>query len=164
MPEFHEEMAEGYRFEGEVIGIGRPFVDPDAPLTDVEVGIPVRMLNRHGLIAGATGTGKTVTLQLLAEQIAAAGSPVFAADMKGDLSGVGAQGEASERIAGRAADLAHDWSARGAHVELAEETGHVSGLLQRLRDGLLVGAHVVPVVWDFGPDRRTTRQDGGACR
>ena len=56
------------------------------------------MLNRHGLIAGATGTGKTKTLQLMAEQLSAAGVPVFLADLKGDLSGLGSAGEASERV------------------------------------------------------------------
>ena len=56
------------------------------------------MLNRHGLIAGATGTGKTKTLQLMAEQLSAAGVPVFLADVKGDLSGLAVPGEASERV------------------------------------------------------------------
>ena len=51
------------------------------------------MLNRHGLVAGATGTGKTRTLQVLAEQIAANGVPVFAADIKGDLSGLAVAGD-----------------------------------------------------------------------
>ena len=57
-------------------------------LTDTHIRIPLGMLNRHGLVAGATGTGKTKTLQLLAEQLARAGVPVFAADIKGDLSGL----------------------------------------------------------------------------
>ncbi|MEZ5081348.1 MAG: helicase HerA-like domain-containing protein [Thermoleophilia bacterium] len=126
MTDFHAEMAEGYGTEAAIIGLGRPYLDADAPLTDVEVGIPLNMLNRHGLIAGATGTGKTITLQLLAEQISAAGCPVFAADMKGDLSGVGAPGTPGERISKRANQLAYDWAARGAPVELwsfSAETG-----------------------------------------
>ena len=57
------------------------------------VTLPLAMANRHGLIAGATGTGKTKSLQLLAEQFSAAGVPVFLADLKGDLSGLGAPGE-----------------------------------------------------------------------
>ena len=72
----------------------------------MEVGIPIGLLNRHGLIAGATGTGKTRTLQLIAEQISAAGCPVFAADMKGDLAGIGAAGAADDRLTGRATELA----------------------------------------------------------
>ncbi len=57
-------------------------------LGDVRIRIPLAMVNRHGLVAGATGTGKTKTLQLLAEQLSSAGVPVFAADIKGDLSGL----------------------------------------------------------------------------
>jgi DNA helicase HerA-like ATPase len=59
------------------------------------------MLNRHGLVAGATGTGKTKTLQLMAEQISAAGVPVFAADIKGDLSGIAAPGASSDKLLAR---------------------------------------------------------------
>ena len=64
--------------------------------------IPLAMVNRHGLVAGATGTGKTKTLQLMAEQLSAAGVPVMAADIKGDLSGLAEPGEASERTTSRA--------------------------------------------------------------
>src|SRR5687768_18559638 len=63
------------------------------------VGIPLSMLNRHGLIAGATGTGKTKTLQLIAEQLAANGVPVFVGDVKGDLSGIATRSE--ERRVGK---------------------------------------------------------------
>ncbi len=58
-------------------------------LAPSRVRIPLGMVNRHGLVAGATGTGKTKTLQLLAEQLSSNGVPVFAADIKGDLSGLG---------------------------------------------------------------------------
>ena len=64
------------------------------------------MMNRHGLIAGATGTGKTKTLQGLAEQLSAAGVPVVVADVKGDLSGLAAPGAASDKIAQRVQDTA----------------------------------------------------------
>ena len=123
MGDFHAEMTEGYGFDGPTIGLGRPFVDPAAPVTDVEVRIPVGLLNRHGLIAGATGTGKTKTLQLLAEQIAAAGTPVFAADMKGDLAGIGAPGEANDRVTARNTELAHAWTPGAASVELLSLSG-----------------------------------------
>ncbi len=64
-----------------------------------------RLANRHGLITGATGTGKTVSLQLLAEGLSRAGVPVFAADIKGDLSGIGAAGQASPRLLERTKQL-----------------------------------------------------------
>ena len=73
------------------------------------VRLPLAMANRHGLIAGATGTGKTKTLQLLAEQLSTAGVPVFVADLKGDVSGLGAAGEASDRVAQRAKDTGYPW-------------------------------------------------------
>jgi DNA helicase HerA-like ATPase len=65
--------------------------------------------NRHGFVAGATGTGKTVTLQSLAEQFSAAGVPVFAADVKGDLSGISRAGTASPRISERMTQLGLDF-------------------------------------------------------
>jgi DNA helicase HerA-like ATPase len=74
------------------------------------------MLNRHGLIAGATGTGRTKTLQLMAEQLSAIGVPVFAADIKGDLSGLSRPGEDSDRVRSRAEDLGVEWVPRGAEA------------------------------------------------
>jgi uncharacterized protein len=98
----------GYAFDGEVLEIGA-LVNGDA-LPEVQVRIPVSMLNRHGLVAGATGTGKTRTLQLLAEQLSSAGVPVFAADVKGDLSGVATPGAASDKLLGRTQGIGQDWS------------------------------------------------------
>src|SRR5919205_413301 len=79
---------------GSVVHGGAPH--PEAP-----VRMPLAMLNRHGLIAGATGTGKTKTLQVMAEQLSAAGVPVVLADVKGDLSGLGQPGTTGERITAR---------------------------------------------------------------
>src|SRR5687768_2653146 len=87
------------------------------------VSIPISMMNRHGLIAGATGTGKTRTLQLVAEQLSAAGVPVFVADIKGDLSGLAAPGATNERITTRAADTGYTWSASAFPVEFLSLTG-----------------------------------------
>src|SRR6476620_602990 len=88
----------GYAFEGPALELGGLMLDPDRLSPDVRVRIPLALLNRHGLIAGATGTGKTKTRQLLAEQLSAAGVPVFAADIKCDLSGLTTFGEGSEKI------------------------------------------------------------------
>ena len=62
------------------------------------VRIPLAMFNRHGLVAGATGTGKTVTLQVIAEQLSAAGVPVLMPDVKGDLTGLSVPGQPGDRI------------------------------------------------------------------
>ncbi|MEO5619014.1 MAG: helicase HerA-like domain-containing protein, partial [Candidatus Eisenbacteria bacterium] len=102
------------------------------------VTLPLGMLNRHGLIAGATGTGKTKTLQLIAEQLSSAGVPVFLADVKGDLSGLGVAGETSERVSQRAAATGHPWKPAGFPVEFLSLTGKK-------------GAQVRATVSSFGP-------------
>jgi hypothetical protein len=87
------------------------------------VTIPLGMLNRHGLIAGATGTGKTKSLQLMAEQLSAAGVPVLLADIKGDVSGIAVPGEANDKITQRAADTGFAWKPAGHPVEFLSLTG-----------------------------------------
>ncbi|GAB2180785.1 DUF853 family protein [Denitratisoma sp. agr-D3] len=83
---------------------------PIARNAAAELALPLALANRHGLIAGATGTGKTVTLQRLAEQFSRAGVPVFLADVKGDLSGLAAPGKPSDKLAARLARLGiDDW-------------------------------------------------------
>jgi len=98
----------GYGFEGQVLEMGA-LVNGDA-LADVPIRIPIAMMNRHGLVAGATGTGKTKTLQVLAEQLSAAGVPVFAADIKGDLSGIASSGVSSPKLLQRTAGIGQNWS------------------------------------------------------
>lgn len=84
---------------------------------DVPITIPLGMLNRHGLIAGATGTGKTKTLQVLAEQVAAHGVPVFAADIKGDLSGIATVGTPNEKLLARTEAIGQSWEPPTAQTE-----------------------------------------------
>jgi DNA helicase HerA-like ATPase len=90
--------------------------------------MPLSMLNRHGLVAGATGTGKTKTLQLIAEQLSSAGVPVFLADIKGDVSGMAAPGETSDRITQRAADTGTDWQPEGFPAEFLALGGLGTGV------------------------------------
>jgi DNA helicase HerA-like ATPase len=102
-------IRDGYAMEGAVLEMGA-LVNGEA-MPDVPVRIPIAMTNRHGLVAGATGTGKTKTLQVLAEQLSAAGVPVFAADIKGDLSGIAVAGSAGEKLLTRTKGIGQDWKA-----------------------------------------------------
>ncbi|GAA3537404.1 hypothetical protein AFL01nite_12100 [Aeromicrobium flavum] len=106
----------GYTFDGLALEIGA-LVENGEPRADVPVRIPFAMLNRHGLVAGATGTGKTKTLQVLAEQVSAGGVPVFAADIKGDLSGIATPGTPSEKLLARTQSIGQDWQPLAAPAE-----------------------------------------------
>ena len=85
--EFFSHIQEGYTTKGDYITMGAAMLDEEA-VTNALVKIPLKTLNRHGLIAGATGTGKTKTLQVLAENLSEKGIPVLLMDLKGDLSGL----------------------------------------------------------------------------
>ena len=101
MADFAETIATAYAVDGAALDLGRGVHD-GAVAPAAVVQLPLRMVNRHGLIAGATGTGKTTTLQDIAEQLSVAGVPVFVADVKGDLSGLAEPGEeGSEEAVGR---------------------------------------------------------------
>ncbi|MFC6013117.1 helicase HerA-like domain-containing protein, partial [Nocardia lasii] len=104
------EIAAGYVFDGPALELGTVMVDGVVD-PGARVRIPLRMMNRHGLVAGATGTGKTKTLQGIAEQLSRAGVPVVLADVKGDLSGLSAPGADTDKIRARAAETgASDWA------------------------------------------------------
>src|SRR5690606_3341039 len=123
---FKESIQKAYHFEGPSISLGaakrgnRLF--PDCP-----VRIPLSTLNRHGLIAGATGTGKTKTLQLLAEGLSESGIPVLLMDIKGDLSGLAAEAAADRpAVVTRYKQLGLEYTPRAYPVELlslSEEPG-----------------------------------------
>ncbi|MFQ6483485.1 helicase HerA-like domain-containing protein [Brachybacterium epidermidis] len=133
-----EAIRTAYGFEGARIHLGA-MLDGDEPDPSVPVNLAVSMLNRHGLIAGATGTGKTRTLQVIAEQAAHAGAAVFVADMKGDLSGIAVPGAASDKLTARAAARGQEWISRAAPVEFYSLGGQGEGVPIRT------------TVSDFGP-------------
>ena len=124
-------VAPGYVFTGDVLELGGLMLNA-TELSDTHIRIPLAMLNRHGLVAGATGTGKTKTLQLMAEQLSTLGVPVFAADIKGDLSGLGVPGAPGERIAERADSVGQQWSATGFPVEYYALGGQGTGIPLRV--------------------------------
>jgi hypothetical protein len=122
-------MAEGYGFADLSIVLGAPQLE-GKPAAPTPVRLPLAMMNRHGLVAGATGTGKTRTLQLLADQLSAAGVPVFCADMKGDLSGLSRAGTPNPKAEARAQAAGIPYSPTGNPVEFLSLTG---GSGQQLR-------------------------------
>ncbi len=124
-------VAPGYAFEGPALELGGLMLNA-SDLSDVQIRIPLGMVNRHGLVAGATGTGKTKTLQLLAEQLSTHGVPVFAADIKGDLSGLSVPGESNEKISARATSVGQDWNATGFPVEFYALGGEGTGIPLRV--------------------------------
>src|SRR4029079_6304940 len=94
------------------------------------IGVPLAMMNRHGLVAGATGTGKTKTLQLMAEALSAAGVPVFVADIKGDVAGLAAPGAPSPRIEARAKETGVNWQPAGLPIALLSLSGKLGAQLR----------------------------------
>ncbi|GAA4781734.1 helicase HerA-like domain-containing protein [Microbacterium gilvum] len=132
-----QRIRDGYAFAGETLDLGA-LVNGE-PRADVQVRIPLPMLNRHGLVAGATGTGKTRTLQGLAEQLAAKGVPVFAADIKGDLTGMASPGASSDKLLARTKAIGQEWEPEAAAVEYFA------------LGGLGTGVPVRATVTGFGP-------------
>lgn len=114
---FIQHIQSGYSFKGDALELGTALLD-GVPQPGANVRIPLKTLNRHGLIAGATGTGKTVTLQIIAEQMAAKGIPVLLMDLKGDLSGLAAAGTFNEKIEERHQAIGIPYEAKASLVEL----------------------------------------------
>jgi hypothetical protein len=111
-----KQIAAGYAVEGQALELGAVVIDGKTDPT-AQIRIPLATINRHGLVAGATGTGKTKTLQVIAEQLSAAGVPVLMADVKGDLSGLSKPGESSDKVTARAKESGDDWQATAFPVD-----------------------------------------------
>lgn len=110
-------INQGYSTKGDSIILGAAILDGDV-LPNAHVKVPLKTLNRHGLIAGATGTGKTKTIQVLSEQLSSFGIPVLMMDIKGDFSGIAMPGEALPFITERHAKINLPYSPSGFPVEL----------------------------------------------
>ena len=131
-------MEDGYALDEPAIHFGAP-MDAGEALSGVPVQVALAMLNRHGLVAGATGTGKTKTLQLMAGQLSKAGVPVFIADVKGDLTGMALPADATDaRIMERATKVGIDFQPSAHPVDLLSLSGQL-------------GAPVRATVSSFGP-------------
>ena len=137
-PDFAATVAAGYTFDSPTLALGA-LVQGEEATESAQVGIPLAMMNRHGLVAGATGTGKTRTLQLMAEGLSSVGVPVFVADIKGDLSGMAIDGEPKDFIAKRTADIGQDWTPASYPLEFYS----LGGIGQ--------GVPIRTTVTDFGP-------------
>ncbi|HYH07825.1 MAG TPA: helicase HerA-like domain-containing protein [Thermoanaerobaculia bacterium] len=165
MTSFDETFRTAYGFSEPSIEIGHVIREGSAT-GELPVRVPLRMMNRHGMIAGSTGTGKTRTLQMLAEGLSRAGVPVFLADVKGDLAGMCIPGEASERLATRAAGVGRTHTPEAFPVEFFSLTGNrgmqvratVSSfgpvLLGKVLDLTEVQQSVLAMVFKYCDDRK----------
>lgn len=163
--EFRKHIDEGYATKGDCIIMGAAMLNGDA-VTDALVKIPLKTLNRHGLIAGATGTGKTKTLQVLAENLSAKGIPVLLMDLKGDLSGLAQPSPGNAKIDERHKQIGIPFEAKSFPVEmltLSEQDGvkmraTVSEfgpvLLSRILDLSETQQSIVAVVFKYCDDNK----------
>jgi len=135
--QFIEKIQESYDPKGEFIYLGSGILDEQI-IAPARVNLALKMMNRHGLIAGATGTGKTRTLQLIAEQLSDVGVPVFMLDVKGDLSGLAEAGESNPALVERGEILERPFVPQGFPIELFSLSGK-KGIPLRIK------------ISDFGP-------------
>lgn len=162
---FDDTYKSAFGFDAPSIDIGHVLRE-GAPAAELPVRVPLRMMNRHGMIAGSTGTGKTRTLQLLAEGLSRNGVPVLLADVKGDLAGMCLPGETSERLTSRAAAVGRTHTPEPFPVEFFSLTGNrgiqlratVSSfgpvLLGKVLDLTEVQQSVLAMVFKYCDDRR----------
>ncbi len=137
LDQFTIDITNGYQFKGESIVLGAAMLDRE-PVHGLLVKAPLKMFNRHGLIAGATGTGKTKTLQVIAEQLSHNGVPSLLMDVKGDLSGIAAKGESNPKIEERLGKMGMKFTPSGNPVEFLSISGEK-------------GSRVRATVSEFGP-------------
>jgi DNA helicase HerA-like ATPase len=130
-------IQKSYQTSQPAIHLGSAILDGEI-ITEARVNLPLKMMNRHGLVAGATGSGKTRTLQVLAEQLSAAGVPVFMSDIKGDLSGIAQPGKTNVALEERSQILGTAFQPTGYPVELYSLSGQK-------------GAQMRATVLEFGP-------------
>ncbi|MDB2606684.1 DUF853 domain-containing protein [Zobellia sp.] len=163
--EFFEHIENGYATKGDYIVMGAAMLDEEA-ITNAFIKVPLKTLNRHGLIAGATGTGKTKTLQVFAENLSDKGIPVLLMDLKGDLSGIAQPSPGHPKIDERHAKIGLPFEAKAFPVEilsLSEQDGvklraTVSEfgpvLLSRILDLTETQEGIVAVVFKYCDDNK----------
>lgn len=162
---FINHIKEGYSPKGNSIIMGAAMLDGEA-ITGAHVKIPLKTMNRHGLIAGATGTGKTKTLQIIAEQLSRQGVPSLLMDIKGDLSGIAAASDGHPKIDERHEKIGLEYQAHKSPVEImtiseqdgirmratVSEFGPV--LLSRILDVTETQAGIISVVFKYCDDNK----------
>jgi uncharacterized protein len=134
---FIQAIKDGYTFKGESVKIGAAVLDGEV-VADAVIHLPLKTMNRHGLIAGATGTGKTKTLQMISEFLSDNSVPVLLMDIKGDLSGIAAEGSSNDKVKERYAKLNMEYKPVLFPSELMTLTGQK-------------GVHLRATVSEFGP-------------
>jgi DNA helicase HerA-like ATPase len=163
--EFFKSIEEGNTFKGDFITLGSAMLDGET-ITDAFVKVPLKTLNRHGLIAGATGTGKTKTLQVLAENLSEKGIPVLLMDIKGDLSGIAQPSPGHEKIDERHEKIGLPFVSKAFPVELMtlseqngvrlratiSEFGPV--LISRILDVTETQAGIISVIFKYCDDNK----------